>query len=130
MKQPTPSSKPRNNSDRSRIQKEIGKEKQTTHSVKWNKPLGANTYHGIIPLIVLLCNTKTVYIETSVAIWNYNTNKNILLKILVNVLCNRDFVNTFEIFLKYFEVLKDSVYDDFYTNLFENEFRNTRDGKG
>lgn len=130
MKQPTPSNKPRNNSDRSRIHKEIGKEKQRTHSVKWNKPLGANTYHGIIPFIVLLCNTKTIYIETSVAIWNYNTNKNILLKILINVLCNGDFVSTFEKFLKYFEVLKDSVYDDFYTNLFENEFRNTRDGKG
>ena len=42
-------------------------EKNETYAIRWNKRWGANTYHEMIPFIVLKCNKERVYEVSSEA---------------------------------------------------------------
>ena len=51
-----------------------------------------------------------------------NASGNTFFKFLIDVLCDKDSTNLFEIFLKSFEVLERSVEDEFCTDYFGMNF--------
>ena len=54
-------------STKKKIRKKKEIEKNETYAIRWNKRWGANTYHEMIPFIVLKCNKERVYEVSSEA---------------------------------------------------------------